>query len=198
MTAALAVFSTALLSAETQWPPRFQTYEEFAAEWKLAADEWPPFGEWMHQVRQNGLNVRGWSLPILKERFVQDTEIKLRKAHGERFFRCSAVGWVVGAEPPTEKEVRDKAQRLDELRILQRHSTSKARFSQITALEKEVHADQERRWCAEQDGADAEFDFSACACLTTFPSSSLTSETALESTTFAFFTDQLLADFIAL
>ena len=176
MTASLVVFSAALLSAETQWPPRFQTYEEFAAEWKLAADEWPPFGEWMDQRKRSahtqGLpdNNADWPLSSLKESFVYDTTRKLRKAHYERLLRCSAIGWVVGAEPPTEKEVRDKAQRLNELRILQRYSApvsysaaesaaadvaAKARFSQIIALEKEVRADQERRWCAEQDGADA-------------------------------------------
>jgi hypothetical protein len=79
-----------------EWPPKFQSFEEYRAELDEAVEAHPPFGVWLRMYRNvNHVNVATcasqqamWGLPVqqLKERYLQSANLKNRTKNAKRAF----------------------------------------------------------------------------------------------------------------
>jgi hypothetical protein len=80
--------------ATCEWPPKFQSFEEYKAELDEAVDAHPPFGVWLRMYRNvNHVTTCGsqeamWGLPVqqLKERYLQSANLKNRTKNAKRAF----------------------------------------------------------------------------------------------------------------
>ena len=94
---ALTDFSFSKGDAPCEWPPTFQSFEEYKAELDEAIDAHPPFGVWlrMHRnvshltdVRFCGGRDAAWHLPVqrLKERYLQSANLHNHTKNAKRVF----------------------------------------------------------------------------------------------------------------
>ena len=80
--------------ATCEWPPKFQSFEEYKAELDEAVALHPPFGVWLRMYRNAnhiGLTDRTppmWELPVqqLKKRYLQSTNLNNRMKNAKRAF----------------------------------------------------------------------------------------------------------------
>lgn len=80
---------------KAEWPPKFQSFEEYKDELDEAVKAHPPFGVWLRQYRNvnhvmsHELSERSmWELPVqkLKERYVQSTKLINNTKNAKRAF----------------------------------------------------------------------------------------------------------------
>tara|TARA_B110000046_G_scaffold151231_1_gene159885 strand:+ start:1149 stop:1664 length:516 start_codon:yes stop_codon:yes gene_type:complete len=80
--------------APCEWPPKFQSFEEYKAELDEAVDAHPPFGVWLRMYRNvshmsiNTATPGAWHLPVqqLKERYLQSANHINRAKNAKRAF----------------------------------------------------------------------------------------------------------------
>ena len=87
-------------SVEDNWPPKFQSFEEYKAELQEAVTKHPPFGTWLrdcrtieHIISHNSMNgaIPGremWDMPVetLKEIYTAKSTTRIRVKNAKRAF----------------------------------------------------------------------------------------------------------------
>lgn len=77
-----------------EWPPKFQSFDEYKAELNEAVATHPPFGVWLRTYRNvkhvggNSVGDPMWQLSVqeLKERYVTCTTLNNRRRNAKRVF----------------------------------------------------------------------------------------------------------------
>tara|TARA_Y100000591_G_C21817423_1_gene691550 strand:- start:1313 stop:1837 length:525 start_codon:yes stop_codon:yes gene_type:complete len=75
-----------------EWPPKFQSFDEYKAELDEAVATHPPFGVWLSEHRNSEYITRSgrgrpmWDLSVqeLKERYVKETTLRKHSKHAQR------------------------------------------------------------------------------------------------------------------
>jgi hypothetical protein len=81
-------------NASFEWPPKFQSFDEYKAELGEAVATHPPFGVWLSEHRNTNYITSSdgkferstWdpSVHELKERYVKETTLRKRRTHAQR------------------------------------------------------------------------------------------------------------------